>query len=272
MILKKSIVLGGITLLFGGMLWLSGCSSEVNPSFTKFSQHPFPDGEHARYFQQADVNWDVKSCYACHTDPDRSFISKPAGSCSSTDCHGGSAAGVYACNTCHGMTNGDADNPFHWAPPKGLRGEEATDLLAVGAHQAHLNAPSGKFKAVQCSNCHVIPESWDDDGHILNDDTPGRADVIFSGTAIRFWADSPQYDPQSGTCSSTHCHGSASPAWNEMLDLQCTSCHGMPPVGRFGTHPQDSRAQNCYWCHGSVVDADRNIIDKERHINGYLDF
>ena len=51
--------------------------------------------------------------------------------------------------------------------------------------------------------------------------------------------------------------------WNQVDGSQavCGSCHNLPPDGHIAN-------PNCSNCHPGVVDANRNIIDQTKHING----
>ncbi len=45
---------------------------------------------------------------------------------------------------------------------------------------------------------------------------------------------------------------------------KCGTCHGLPPTGHIA-----APITSCYLCHQGVVDEMGNIIDKDKHINGY---
>ena len=79
----------------------------------------------------------------------------------------------------------------------------------------------------------------------------------------------PVWDSDSLKCSNTYCHGNGEPRWEGEDDLDCVSCHGMPPP----TPHYIATEQQCEWCHGSVVAynyvEDRlEIINPDLHING----
>ena len=120
------------------------------------------------------------------------------------------------------------------------------------------------------------------------------AEIEFSALASAFGA-SPSWDPASGTCSDVYCHGaftflqenSANPwgyaeaaivgqnpltNWTEpeAQALVCGSCHGLPPTGHIQTSPRVS-VDDCSQCHGRVVNARFQIIDKDLHINGEIE-
>ena len=79
------------------------------------------------------------------------------------------------CASCHGS----ADNS---APPRDTRGNTDPSLLSVGAHQAHL-VGRGLARAMECSECHVVPEHVNSRGHI-DDEVEDPADgVVGRGAA-----------------------------------------------------------------------------------------
>ncbi len=201
-----------------------------------------------------------KSCLKCHTEP----------------------AGPEACNTCHG----DFKDPNKIAPPRDTKGMTSTSSPGVGAHSSHLYENT-LSKAISCSTCHNVPQSFDDPDHI--DGYP--AEVIFSGLADSNIAANVTFSFDSLTCSNSYCHGNFefkksdaiptnqfaytsdkivgnnfSPVWNKVDESQdsCGTCHGIPPTGHI-----NAPITACYLCHGDVVDANGNIINKDKHINGY---
>ena len=58
---------------------------------------------------------------------------------------------------------------------------------------------------------------------------------------------------------------SASPIWIDHDSAECGSCHDLPPVGH---NPFELSA--CAGCHGLVIDAEGEIIDKTKHANGLI--
>src|ERR1700733_12922263 len=59
-------------------------------------------------------------------------------------------ATIAACDACHG-------SPESPAPPTDLEGNTWTSAAGVGAHQAHLQAPSKLSPPIACEACHVVP-------------------------------------------------------------------------------------------------------------------
>jgi predicted CxxxxCH...CXXCH cytochrome family protein len=165
-----------------------------------------------------------------------------------------------ACGDCHGSSS-------NFAPPKDTLGNTSTSNRGVGAHQAHLT--EGDFHiALTCVDCHLVPTSVTAQGHL---DSSLPAEIIF-GELARIGGFEPTWNGT--TCSNVYCHGAAlgggtitEPNWTTVNGTQavCGSCHGIPP-------PLPHVQQNdCSTCHGEVVNASNQIIDKELHINGEVD-
>jgi predicted CxxxxCH...CXXCH cytochrome family protein len=158
------------------------------------------------------------------------------------------------CTTCHG---GLAD--LTGAPPFDV--ESATDSDAVGAHRAHVVA------GVACQSCHRVPQNVEDTEHIDGE----RAEVTFGGLAIV--GTTPEYSPQTLTCSNVYCHGATlgaggsdpAPSWTETLPA-CGSCHDAPPP----SHGVFVNPTNCSNCHPASVEMD-DVTFKAAHLNGSLD-
>jgi predicted CxxxxCH...CXXCH cytochrome family protein len=159
------------------------------------------------------------------------------------------------CTSCHGAN----DSP---APPPDTTGNTDVASVGVGAHQVHL-VGRGRSRPVACYECHVVPATAGDPGHI--DGSPG-AEVFFAGVATT-GGGTPSFSSTSLTCSETWCHGdSTSPIWTFGTGpLACTGCHGTPPPA---PHVQ---ATDCARCHGQVIDGAGTIIAPDRHVNGIVD-
>lgn len=166
------------------------------------------------------------SCLGCHTNP----------------------GGPEACNTCHGNFAGDPNLPLDQAP------------LENGAHQAHLTGGEHS-RTVECEACHIIPLSWDAEGHI----DPPPAEIHFSGLAVADSAN-PVWSETEETCSGTYCHGDAAPNWEDD-QAECGSCHSIPPPDPH--YPAD--LNQCVWCHSLVINADGVITQPDLHVNGVVD-
>lgn len=196
-------------------------------------------------------SYDFKSCQSCHGEDFRG--GKAEASCVS--CHQG---GPTSCDTCHGRS-----------------------LTRSGAHGAHLGA-GASAKVLTCSECHTMPKSYLDPGHIFTADgklDPPPAEVTLGQTAATTPrpADrkgAPAYDRTTGTCSNVYCHGAAfadtkatntTPTWKTTgtKPSECGTCHGAPPNGRI--------AGACSSCHPAVVDRTMKVIRPELHIDGKVD-
>ena len=157
------------------------------------------------------------------------------------------------CWSCHG-SEGDP------SPPPALSGSTDRADPGVGAHRAHM-AGSALRSEVRCTNCHVVPASVGDEGHI-DDERP--ADVRFSGLASFLG----RAEMRDGRCA-VYCHGSflrispdPSPAWTSGASLGCTGCHGSPPGA---PHPA---AADCGRCHIDVATPGGAIVRPWLHIDG----
>jgi predicted CxxxxCH...CXXCH cytochrome family protein len=163
-----------------------------------------------------------------------------------------------SCDTCHGTgTLG--------APPPDLAGSTEVSAIGVGAHAVHLSGGVAS-RPLACSECHLVPESAGDAGHL---DASPHAEVIFSGVAESGGRE-PSWNRDVRRCASGFCHGpsavsSVSPVWTESGPLACTSCHGMPPAA---PHPQ---MDDCALCHGEVIDEAGTIVAPLRHVDGFID-
>jgi predicted CxxxxCH...CXXCH cytochrome family protein len=190
-------------------------------------------------------NWDFARCQSCHGDDWKG--GKSGESCFS--CH---KAAPTACETCHG--SGPTSN----------------------AHGRHAGA------SVACGECHVVPQSWDDDGHILHDGVAitAPAKVTFGARAALTPSPADRAGPPTwdgATCTNVYCHGAAlhaaggtapAPRWDDPAPPgDCARCHGAPPPSHARSdcatcHPpgaphidgivQVGREPGCSGCHGSA--------------------
>ena len=221
--------------------------------------------------------WSFSSCIRCHGSD---YKGGTAGE-SCLKCHT-EDNGPEACNTCHG----NFSDPSMIAPPRDVNGNTSTDSLGVGAHYQHLYA-NELGSEIECSTCHLVPQHYLDAGHL---DTDLPAEIILNNLAVVNLASNSSYDHSTGTCSNTYCHGNFEflkdssdyqfmytadkmvgnnkpVVFNDVdgTQAECGSCHGLPPEGHI-----ESALSNCgnVGCHIGIVDADGNIIGKEKHING----
>ncbi len=167
------------------------------------------------------------------------------------------------CSTCHGSP----ENP---APPVSLSGSKDTTDPGVGAHKSHVREGAISRK-IECTECHLVPESVDADGHV-DDALP--AEITWGELATTEGLD-PVWDRENERCSSTYCHGASlsggsntEPKWTVVDGTQkaCGTCHGNPPP-----YPHPDR-RYCHTCHGETVTANGTIdVAGGHHLDGELD-
>jgi predicted CxxxxCH...CXXCH cytochrome family protein len=239
---------------------------------------------HGKYIRAQ--QWQMSSCWTCHGRNYAGGVSQV----SCLTCHT-KPGGPENCTTCHGSTNP--------APPPDLDGNTAMTLQTVGAHQSHL-VGAGTTDGIRCSECHVVPTSVYASGHV---DSGPPAEVIFGDSlantptnepttrdydvSLPTITPTPTWNPATLKCTNTYCHGdfkngnNYSPSWTSVGtgEARCGTCHGdvtkstlaeraLPKTSEEGgTHPNSTQ---CSVCHVGIVDANLNIIDKTKHINGKL--
>ena len=227
--------------------------------------------------------WDMRPCKSCHGVNYAGGLVSP----SCNNCHV-YLSGPENCTTCHGSKTSNA-------PPKDLDGNYSTSDRGVGAHQSHLKENSFG-RVVSCTECHVLPGTVYASGHI---DSDNRAEVLMNNDLTILanlvtndpstanydpgqmtYMPDPSYNLSDLTCSNSYCHGffkngnmNNKPVWTNLSTAACGTCHGdgtspLPKTqSQGGSHPG---ATNCSNCHGGVVDADLNIINPSKHIDGLL--
>lgn len=251
------------------------CHSTINVHKTGILTPTSPDF-HGKFLSSN--GWNLADCKQCHGS------SYGGGSISTSclSCHN-QPEGPEACNTCHG----DFNTPSRVSPPQDLSGNTSTTFKGVGAHDKHLNTNS-LGSTIECETCHTVPSSITSAGH-LDGNLP--AEVNFSGSAIFNIASNANYNTSSISCANTYCHGNfefkkadasafnqfvysgekmegnnRSVIWNKVdgSEAVCGSCHGLPPVG----HIDYGGLSTCVNCHQGVVNAQGQITNQERHMNG----
>ena len=260
----------------GVSCYASGCHAGVGG-------YPHPEGFarteaadfHGEVIEEGNL-WDLALCRSCHGE-NYAGMGDPEKSC--LTCHD-EEDGPENCMTCHG----DASSI---GPPPDVEGNTSPTARGVGVHLAHTGAKQWTSAlAPECSQCHVVPTFHTAPGHV--DDPGARAEVNFKLIATHFGRVQPVYDMETATCSNVYCHGSFTflkeeseypwaytadamtgndlvLGWTDInTELVCGDCHGLPPTGHIP-------ATTCHDCHGDVVDANLNIIDKGKHINGQVD-
>ena len=182
-----------------------------------------------------------------------------------------------ACNGCHGNASASPITPKDEAPPQDTHGLTATTSLTVGAHQSHLAAPANFSAPIDCTECHVVPASIGEAGHM---DGVVGGDVTF-GTLAKTSGSTAIWTQGTGTCTNVYCHGAkqtggsdTTPTWNVVNGTQaaCGTCHGAPPTAN--AHPASTL---CAYCHTVTCNLDcvnggaGSFKDKTKHINGTVD-
>jgi predicted CxxxxCH...CXXCH cytochrome family protein len=170
------------------------------------------------------------------------------------------SAATGGCTTCHGT---DATNA---APPIALDGSTARTSKGVGAHQEHLKTSNWRH-AIPCSSCHVVPLTLNDPGHRDGDNI----------AEVKFDTMNPAgaYTTATGSCTTMYCHGNGrgnngTIGWLTTGPLACGACHSITGTNMSGDHSRHINGENmrCSQCHMTVVDANRNIIAADLHVNG----
>jgi len=281
-------------------------------------------GRHVGYLRSR--TFPLQACQACHGTL---FTGGPvvAISCEQSGCHvdaSGNPKSPETCNTCHGTFSAPANLTgipllLSAAPPRDVAGDTSASAPGVGAHQKHLiTGTTGK--SVNCQECHTIPGSWTDPGHIpvatfmtagsrfsaLSHSSVALTPVVlFNDTLANLvtgngaLAPHPSFDLSTLKCSNTYCHGNwlllkssapaaaqgvyddtatviaganAAPVWNAGSAAgACYSCHGQAP-DRYTPKGHIVYALSaCSICHGDVVDANGNILNRAKHMNGVID-
>ncbi len=66
-----------------------------------------------------------------------------------------------------------------------------------------------------------------------------------------------------------------SPIWTDPNSVVCGSCHGNPNNGNprpSGNIHSGFFINDCFSCHGSVINQSGQIINKSLHVNGVINF
>lgn len=244
--------------------------------------NPHSSEFHGNLIMQA--NWSMASCQQCHGATFKG--AGKAADCTSSGCHN-SDNGPLSCNTCHG----DFNNPSRIAPPQDISDSTSTTIKGVGAHVSHLY--ENGVSVVRCSNCHTRPRNGVySPGHV---DTPLPAEITFDSLSMMNIATNAEYNYANTTCANSYCHGNfeftkadapverrfaytadkmtglnKTVLWTKVdnTEAACGSCHGLPPQG----HIAVSDVRQCVSCHATVINDKGEIINKEKHIDGKVNF
>jgi hypothetical protein len=281
-----------ILIIISLLLGFSACS-ELNNDVSQpapVSVHkegigdPGSENFHTKSFQAN--GWNLQSCAECHG---AEYGGGVTGS-SCLDCHT-QPGGPEACNTCHG----DFADGSMIAPPTDLLGNIETTIPGVGAHSIH-SYGAVIAQVVDCYECH--PGATGDEKYVFSHVGALPADIQFGSFTNSNGVASYNFDNYS--CANTYCHGNFvfnkadaasnaqfaytadqmtgnnySPIWNivDGTQAQCGTCHG--EIANDGTLVSAvpnghlaAQLTGCVGCHPGVVDADGNIVDPVKHING----
>ena len=171
---------------------------------------------------------------------------------------------------CNGACHGDA---YSVAPPGDLQGNTDPTSPGIGAHRVHLQTAPGWHLKVECVDCHVVPETIDDPGHMDGDDV---VELTFSQRATNFGAMPTTWE--NARCTNSACHGAATtggaqttPLWTDQRaqSLGCNDCHGFPPP------PPHDASDDCGTCHTTVLPGGppnkSSFLTPNTHINGTVE-
>jgi predicted CxxxxCH...CXXCH cytochrome family protein len=217
-------------------------------------------------FHAYSANVGLGPCMTCHgTDLSGGPANVACSLCHDANLPAGITTWKQNCTMCHGGTDNQTG-----APPRTTWGK-SSEFVRVGAHSAHVQG--GPLAGpVPCGSCHTVPADALAAGHIDGQ----RATVTFSGLAVQ--GTRPTYDPTTGTCSATYCHGATipggtdtTPIWTKVDGTQaaCGTCHGIPPMQVWGHAYHDT----CTWCHYDITDDyGTKITNPALHMDGVVEF
>ena len=273
-------------LIISVTLTYVGCSEVQNNLVTAPEIGTHPDGWgsdtgsvnfHGKYIYDNNA-WTLTQCKTCHGGDYKGGVT--GSSC--LTCHT-SSGGPQNCRLCHGGTSGHAN------PPKALNHSNDVQSLGVGVHVYHLD--STKYSAdVECNECHLSLTGGFNSPNHLGENPDGIAEINFGTLALTSMGGivpDPSWDRNTATCSNTYCHGNfpegnnATPIWTDPSSTQCGSCHGDPDTGNptprtngvfMKPHFAFFTSQTCYVCHGTVINPEGMIYDKELHVNGEINY
>lgn len=218
----------------------------------------------ATYQDRAAYPRGFEGCKTCHgpnlNDPPSSVV--PSCDSAAAGCHG-DASWRTRCTFCHGDAT-RANLSLRPAPPRDAAGRSAS--ARVGAHLVHLTGDSANTPAVSdgilCSDCHggadrALPTDFvhANGTTAITLKRPGQAAELGS------------YDPATGTCSSTYCHGNLpnnprtpplDPSWTATVlsttNRGCDACHAPQTWASSTGQTTDGHARHrhgCAPCHSS---------------------
>jgi len=275
---------------FASLLFYQGCadlSNNITNPTKALGYHPLGWADtassdfHGNTIKAA--GWSFSQCKTCHG------LDLKGGSAgvSCNKCHT-QADGPQACNTCHGSRD---PNYMHNWPPQSINHLWSETDRGVGVHNHHLSPDSTErfSKQVSCTECHTQVNSLNDTNHIIPS-MNGAAKITFgtlAHTVFHNVVPNPSYDANTNSCSQVYCHGyfyggnkNAQPVFNDPNTVACGTCHGNPATGNptplvnggyEAPHWSTLTINQCYYCHGMVIDSTGNIFATSLHIDGVVE-
>ncbi|HET9594210.1 MAG TPA: CxxxxCH/CxxCH domain-containing protein [Anaeromyxobacteraceae bacterium] len=170
------------------------------------------------------------------------------------------------CTTCHGDAT-RANTNIAPAPPVDTKGNTATAVPGVGAHQNHLASTRITGVPVACTDCHQTPNGSHPSGTVFF----LWSSLAKGGTGTQV---TPSYDFVTNTCTN-YCHGATlaggtlkTPKWTQTDGTQaaCGTCHGIPPPTT--AHNGFTSSTPCGNCHTSYTPT---TVNAGLHMNGQID-
>ena len=224
----------------GAPVGTTGCFNNTLCHGTAGAAHPVPYNNHS-----VPAQTDMTSCLGCHQIAQNTT----------------SPPGCMNCHLTSPQTNPNNCVSCHQKPPGGT--VYPNNAVSHAAHNS-LNVPQNSTQTAQCDQCHQglglgtvdhLNRSRSRSSSLL----PGA--VVF-GILAKTDGSLPVYDPATGSCAATYCHGNTlgggtnkTPVWGTTLS-GCGTCHGFPPPSH------DSTSTNCSGCHPDVN------ATPTKHING----
>jgi hypothetical protein len=153
------------------------------------------------------------------------------------------------------------------APPEDIDDNTDVTQSPYRPHTEHL--AEGEHADIPCTTCHSVPTSALTAGHLFDDDTPGLAEVTFSGIATGGTWD--------GATCTVYCHGTdGRPGKVDHTSgpKDCGSCHGaLNTPGKWdamsGDHEDHpDKGINCSECHGEMISSTGVLLQPELHVDG----
>jgi len=278
---------GSFSVIIAIIIFYQGCAqlNEDSVLAPEIRRHPIgwsnPSSANFHGSYLTSNNWNLSQCKTCHGGD----YSGGTVGVSCLGCHD-KENGPENCGLCHG-------NSQHPYPPNALNGDTLPTSRGVGAHQHHLDPdhPERYSAQVRCVSCHKTVNNFSDPQHLQN--ANGIASVYFDSLAIKVLPGDttvpvPVYDRAANKCSNVYCHGnfkngnrSFEPVFNDPQSVVCGSCHGNavtgnPTPGTNGNivppHYSFMTSQSCYICHSSVINSQGQIINKNLHVNGVINY